>query len=346
MGKSIESVINQMQRTERILLKVDNQAAITIAKPSSSTSWRTRHLRVRASYIHEQVESGEVVVSYVQGRHQWADLLTKSFPRQRLEELVGIWGFIDLIAEASKRSMVRMMVFCMMIQSSRAQGEDEPLALTTSMELYVMVILLGIAVVSMWEFTWWCVDRCCGEVRPSRSTRRLRNLQETVQREIEAQIAERSLAASSGSTPTTSSVSRTMTRTSTPPRPTASPSTARSPTASPPTARTPARPLTPTRTLMASSSTPPPTTSSMRSGPTMCDAGTQLDSRPLVCYQDREVPVPVPDPQSWSHPLYVSPNGDTFHTYEHCWGLRNTRPRAVRFCQCCRDNQGKSLRQR
>ncbi|CAE7467924.1 unnamed protein product [Symbiodinium sp. CCMP2456] len=164
MGKSIESVINQMQKTERILLKIDNQAAITIAKPSSSTSWRTRHLRVRAAYIHEQIQCGQVVVSYVQGKHQWADLLTKSFPRQRLEELVGLWGFIDLVAEATKRSMVKMMVFCMMIQTTRADGDDEPLALTTSMELYIMVILMGIAVVALWELLWWCVDHCCGEV--------------------------------------------------------------------------------------------------------------------------------------------------------------------------------------
>ncbi|CAE7596983.1 GIP [Symbiodinium sp. CCMP2592] len=161
MGKSIVSVINEMFETNHITVHVDNQAAVTIAKPTSSASWRTRHLRVRASYIHEQVELGQVSVEYVQGKHQWAE-----------------------------KAMVKMMVMCMMIQTSRAQ-EEEPLALTASLDIYVMVIILGIAVVAAWEFLWWCVDHCCGEVRPSRGARRLRNLQETIQREIELQMAER-----------------------------------------------------------------------------------------------------------------------------------------------------------
>ena len=73
------------------------------------------------------------------------------------------------------------------------------------------------------------------------------------------------------------------------------------------------------------------------SRPSTREVGVQIDARPLLCYQDREVPVPVPDPSGWNYPLYVSPSGDSFHTFESCWGLRNTRPRAVRFCQCCRE---------
>ena len=288
MGKSIEAVINQMQATSRIHLRVDNQAAVTIAKPTSSASWRTRHLRVRASYIHEQVERGQLVVSYVQGKHQWADLLTKSFPRQRLEELIGIWGFVDLVAEVSKRSMVRMMVFCMMIQSSRAQGNEEPLALTTSIDIYVIVVALGIVIVAVWELLWWCVDHCCGEVRPSRSARRLRNLQQTVQREIEQQMADKM--ATWPSVPTTRAPDMVF----------GTPSASSSSTTSGPPA------------------TPLPTTSRRRSKPASCEAGIQVDlgppsPRPLICYQDREVPVPVPDPINWNYPVYVSPSGDTFH---------------------------------
>ncbi|CAE7885488.1 TY5A [Symbiodinium sp. KB8] len=57
MGKSIESVINQMQKVVRISLRIDNQAAVSLAKPSSSTSW------------------------------------------QRLEELIQIWGFVDVVTQ-------------------------------------------------------------------------------------------------------------------------------------------------------------------------------------------------------------------------------------------------------
>ena len=327
MGKSIESVINQLQRTGPIALRVDNQAALTIAKPSSSASWRTRHLRVRASYIHEQVEGGQVVLAYVPGKNQWADLLTKSFPRQRLEELVQMWGFVDLVAEVSKTAMVRMMVFCMMVQTTRAQP-DEPLALTASMDVYVIVIALGIVVVALWEFIWWCVDHCCGDVRPTRSARRLRNLQATVQKEIEIQMAERR--ASSEPTPAT-------VLGSSPCSPTTLPGASSSSSTTMP---------------VPSLSTPTPRPMATRRAPRLTfEAGVQVDlgpppSRPLICYQDREVPVQVPDPINWNYPLYVSPSGDTFHTYERCWGLRNTKGRPVRFCQCCRDNQGKSLKER
>ncbi|OLP83551.1 Retrovirus-related Pol polyprotein from transposon TNT 1-94 [Symbiodinium microadriaticum] len=159
MGKSIESVINQMCKTGHIYLRVDNQAAVTLTKPYSSTSWRTRHLRVRASFIHEQVDAGQVTVAFIQGKLQWADLLTKAFPRQRLEELVGIWGFVDLVTQTSKLALVRVMIMAMMVQTARAQVElPEPLAFNASIELYVMILVLGIAVVGVWEFLWLCVD--------------------------------------------------------------------------------------------------------------------------------------------------------------------------------------------
>ena len=301
---------------------------------------------------------------FVAGKSQWADLLTKSFPRQRLEELVGLWGFVDVVAEVSKVTMARMLVACMMVQTARAQEED-PLSLTTSFDLYIMVILLGIAVVAAWEFLWWCLDRCCGEVRPSRSARKLKNLQETIQREIELQMAERNpdaTASSPARTPLDATTARTplasspITRTSRPVTP-----TTRAPRPSTPTSRRPMpssrtsgnqTPTTmadrgPVTTSTASSSSATafgqPATSSRT---TTREAGVQIDARPLICYQDREVPVAVPDPASWTHPLYVSPSGDTYHTFENCWGLRNTRARAVRFCQCCRDNHGRSLRDR
>ena len=324
MARSVESVLYQMKKdVGKIYLQVDNQAAVSLCKPSASSSWRTRHLRVRASYIHEQVENDQVAVSFVSGKNQWADLLTKSFPRQRLEELIGIWGFVDMTAGFSKVAMVRALIACMMAQTVRAQEEEEPLALTMSLELYLMIAVFMIAAVAIWEFLWWCVDRCCAEVRPSRAARRLRNLQETIQREIEVQMTQRETTST-----TTPSASPTRGATSSPQTPDRS-HLATSPLASASSSTTFAR-RSPTTTMRCKTH----------------EAGVQVDARPLVCYQDREVPVPVPDPSAWTYPLYVSPHGDTYHTFESCWGLRNTRPRAVRFCQCCRENHGRSLRDR
>ncbi|CAE7942340.1 TY5A, partial [Symbiodinium sp. KB8] len=130
-----------------------------------------------------EVEANQLSVTYVAGQRQWADLLTKSFPRQRLEELIGIWGMIDVVAKVSKLAMIRVMVLCMMMQTSRAMSV-EPLALDSSFELYVALAVAAMALVGAWEAFWYVWDRCCSDQGESRSSRRHRRLQEAVQREL------------------------------------------------------------------------------------------------------------------------------------------------------------------
>ncbi|CAE7696974.1 GIP [Symbiodinium sp. CCMP2456] len=138
MTMSLGAVLEELVGVDLpIQLAVDNQSAIAIAKPTGSTSWRTRHLRVRSAFIREQVQNNKVQIRYVKGQQQLADLLTKSFPRQRLEELVVMWG-IGRLTEGAKTTMLRAMILCTMIQSARAQ---EPLALDTmSIELYAFKV--------------------------------------------------------------------------------------------------------------------------------------------------------------------------------------------------------------
>ncbi|CAE7214357.1 GIP, partial [Symbiodinium sp. KB8] len=170
MTLSLGAVLEEIAGKElKITLAIDNQSTIAIAKPSGSTSWRTRHLRVRAAFIREQVQEQKVVVKYVKGQQQFADLLTKSFPKQRLEELVSLWG-MGRLCEGAKSTMLIAMVVCMMVQTARAQEPgDESLAINTSLELYIMIVVVGIAMAGLWEFV-------------------LRRLRESVRQEIEAQI--------------------------------------------------------------------------------------------------------------------------------------------------------------
>ena len=333
MTLSLGAVLEEIAGKElKITLAIDNQSTIAIAKPSGSTSWRTRHLRVRAAFIREQVQEQKVVVKYVKGQQQFADLLTKSFPKQRLEELVSLWG-MGRLCEGAKSTMLIAMVVCMMVQTARAQEPgDESLAINTSLELYIMIVVVGIAMAGLWEFVWLWVDRCCMSPQESRSARRLRRLRESVRQEIEAQIGgydEPATPLESSTSATTSTRGRISTG-----------SPQRDPT---PRIPSPARMPTATATTTSSSSWEAPR-------PPTAEASTQTSvdfpPQPFICYQDREVPVPVPDPNGWNYPIYVSPHGDTFHTYERCWGLRNTRPRSLRYCQCCRDNHGKSLKDR
>ena len=74
-------------------LRVDSQSALAIA--IGQGSWRTRHLRVRANYLREQYENGEIVPVYCPGVEQAADLLTKALPSARILELAAIWGLLE-----------------------------------------------------------------------------------------------------------------------------------------------------------------------------------------------------------------------------------------------------------
>ena len=55
-------------------------------------SWRTRHLRIRAAGLKEQYLLGQVLVGFVSGSRNGADVGTKSVPFCRLRELLGILG--------------------------------------------------------------------------------------------------------------------------------------------------------------------------------------------------------------------------------------------------------------
>ena len=74
-------------------LRVDSQSALAIA--IGQGSWRTRHLRVRANYLREQYESGEIIPVYCPGVEQAADRLTKALPSARILELAAIWGLLE-----------------------------------------------------------------------------------------------------------------------------------------------------------------------------------------------------------------------------------------------------------
>ena len=74
-------------------LKVDSQSALAIA--IDQESYRTRHLRVRANYLRELFEAGEVIPVCCPGAEQEPDLLTKALPSARINELAAIWGLLE-----------------------------------------------------------------------------------------------------------------------------------------------------------------------------------------------------------------------------------------------------------
>ena len=54
----------------------DNQGAIDLAQNSGYHAW-TKHVDIRHHFIREKVEDKTVVITYVDTKHQLADIMTK-----------------------------------------------------------------------------------------------------------------------------------------------------------------------------------------------------------------------------------------------------------------------------
>jgi hypothetical protein len=67
-------------------LMTDNAGAKQLAK-NPSFHRRTKHIDIRYHFIREQLSKGELTLDWVQGKHNKADLLTKSITGPRLNEL-------------------------------------------------------------------------------------------------------------------------------------------------------------------------------------------------------------------------------------------------------------------
>ena len=72
-------------------LLVDNLAAICLASHESS-SWRTRHLKLRANWLREQVDQGMIEIQHCPGDKMLADVITKPVASRRMSEIMDMWG--------------------------------------------------------------------------------------------------------------------------------------------------------------------------------------------------------------------------------------------------------------
>ena len=111
----------------------DSTSALAIG--SGTGSWRTRHLRLKAAWIQEMIEKGEVIAKHQPGLHQPADLLTKPLSGQRIRALLRLWGIADgeptrsvCPSSTSTTAMTRAlvaMVCCMMMLTVEARGATQ-----------------------------------------------------------------------------------------------------------------------------------------------------------------------------------------------------------------------------
>ena len=77
----------------KCVLYGDNQGAVTVLQIPQG-AWRTRHLRLKASWFLQQVEANKYPVYHVPGQYMLGDLCTKTLTGSRVRELLRLMGVV------------------------------------------------------------------------------------------------------------------------------------------------------------------------------------------------------------------------------------------------------------
>ena len=130
----ITSLFNDLRALEPLVKEIhggpltlqmhsDSRAAIAICN-TPSTNWRTRHLRIRASYVREALESGLYSLHHVHGTSMKADIGTKALPAPRFHQLVTALGISELaetrqakLLDVSVEEKVKILLTCLVVAS-------------------------------------------------------------------------------------------------------------------------------------------------------------------------------------------------------------------------------------
>eukprot|EP00439_Symbiodinium_sp_Y106_P053662 s488_g7.t1 len=92
---SVEALLHDLGfEQEQGVLMTDSQSALSIQK--GSCSWRTRHLRIKANWVTERLETGALRIEHCPGEQHIADALTKPLAAARLTLLSKLLGLMPL----------------------------------------------------------------------------------------------------------------------------------------------------------------------------------------------------------------------------------------------------------
>ena len=208
----------------RVILS-DSTSALTIS--SGTGSWRTRHLRIKASWLQEMLAAKTFVAVHCPGLVQPADLLTKALPSQRLQDLLELWGVgqvkeeddaVRTIRTSSKTASERVlvaMICCMMFLG--AQGRDVQVhqgpQIDYDMAGLMVILLMVLGGLVLYELARWVLIEFYREWAPGASVRKLRRLEKlrdatsrAIQEELDKrELQQRTQRRSTTTTPTSTS---------------------------------------------------------------------------------------------------------------------------------------------
>ena len=174
LGQSVEALIKELwDDPVKLTLHVDNTAAIALAEGGGSQ--RTRHLRVRACYLRDQLEQNHLEVLHCPGEVQLADALTKALPAPRLIDLnrmLGLGQYPNLDpavqavmttsralqrAEPSEGQSILLILALMMTQVVPAASQEEEGIDGVSLDLYILAVMLACSILFVWEVGKHCI---------------------------------------------------------------------------------------------------------------------------------------------------------------------------------------------
>ena len=342
LGLSTRGLLTELLGEElHMTLWVDNSAAVSLLTTSSG-SWRTRHLRLRSNWVREMATRKEISIKYIPGERQKADLGTKPFTRDRLRQLVEMWNIQDrpvsvksLRPQEEKSWLWKLVLLC---QVCGAKAREHELQAEVPWDLLLAVIVLGVAVIGLWEGAKGCLRARHGTVKALRAAANqsqgkiTRNELKELQCLLQLDPERLSVHEKERLLDLREKFNETMPKECSP---------------------LPRYPLDDSRRqtyedVPISFRDEPTTTSSSSSGrnkqprqKVMRDQETQTDREPVFTRVQPQAP---PTREVIAGPFYQVPGREHVHVFRECWGLRHAgRVQQLTLCRCCAENGGNRM---
>lgn len=90
----IHTLTSGYNNPHTLVLEIDNNSAIKLSKNPEFHA-RSKHIAIRHHFIREQIANKSIVLRRIDTNNNMADILTKSLPRPRFEELIEKMGMYE-----------------------------------------------------------------------------------------------------------------------------------------------------------------------------------------------------------------------------------------------------------
>ena len=199
--KGVEALLVDMGIfVEEKQIASDSTSALSIS--TGSSSWRTRHLKIKAGWLQEQVAHGVFTTVHCPGERQPADLLTKALSSARTMSLLRLWGVGENVSQpitttgvsVSSRALAAVICCLLMVSVRASEGATtgtRSIQLDWDMAGIFMLLLMALGALMIWEAIRWSLIEAYYEWTPGASKRklkRLRKLQQATTAAIEQEL--------------------------------------------------------------------------------------------------------------------------------------------------------------